>query len=219
VATPPPEPAPAAPPPKPRKAPVVDEPAAPADNRAGVPEPAHLAPASPEAQSAMRAGRAIADPRAERDVWVGRYSAKALALHFIGLAMWTVLALVIAYYAGGPALLWIILILGPALIVFGRLGYSRWTIKYRLTTQRLFHTYGLLVQRVDEMELVRMDDVTLEQNLIERIFDVGTLIIDSTDKSEPRKYLKGITRPREVKEFIRNYAAQLRQGLVRVHNI
>ena len=103
----------------------------------------------------------------------------------------------------------------------GRLFYLKWTIKYRLTTQRFFHTYGFAVQRTDEVELLRIDDITLEQTLLERMFDVGTLVIDSTDKSEPRKYIRGIARPTEVKEFVRSYALQLRQGqnVMRVHSM
>ena len=56
--------------------------------------------------------------------------------------------------------------------------------------QRFFHTYGFAVQRTDEVELLRIDDITLEQTLLERMFDVGTLVIESTDKSEPRKLSK-----------------------------
>ena len=174
-----------------------------------------------EAQVAVRAGSVAADPRLERDVWTGRFSTKAMAMQFIGLGAWSILVIVIAVYAKGPWWLWFGLIVLPGLYVVGRLLYLKTTIKYRLTTQRFFHTYGFTVQRTDETELIRMDDVTLEQTLIERMFDVGTLIIESTDKSEPRKMIRGISRPLEVKEFVRSYALQLRQGqgVMRVHSM
>jgi Bacterial PH domain/zinc-ribbon domain len=208
-------PAPVAPPayePPPVAAPVVPR-DAPSGQSAGI---------AREAQVATRAGAVAADPRLERDVWTGRYSSKAMATSFIALGAWVILMIVIAAsLAKGPWWLWLALIVGPAGYVFGRLLYLKWTIKYRLTTQRFFHTYGFTVQRTDETELIRMDDVTLEQTLIERMFDVGTLIIESTDKSEPKKMIRGISRPLEVKEFVRSYALQLRQGqgVMRVHTM
>jgi uncharacterized membrane protein YdbT with pleckstrin-like domain/ribosomal protein L40E len=177
------------------------------------------APLSPEAHTAARAGAAAVDPRTEREVWTGRYSARALGAHAMALGAFTALVLALAISVGGPYWLWAALILIPGLVLLGRLAYCKWTIRYRLTTQRFFHTYGFLVQRTDELELVRIDDVTLEQNIIERMFDVGTLAIDSTDKSEPRKLVKGIAHPQKLKELIRSYTVQLRQNVLRVHNL
>jgi membrane protein YdbS with pleckstrin-like domain len=198
-------------------------PAAPPQPKREPDPPPSTAPVSPEPAAPLAApapGRATApDPKDEKEVWTGRYSAKALGLHFIGLGAWTILCIVLAAALGGPAWLWAVLILAPAALLFGRLGYTKLTIRYRLTTQRLFHTYGLLVQRTDEVELIKIDDVTLEQNILERMFEVGTLEIESTDKSEPKKYIKGISHPQALKELIRTHAIPLRQGLLRVHNI
>jgi uncharacterized membrane protein YdbT with pleckstrin-like domain len=177
------------------------------------------APLSPEAHTAARAGATAVDPRTEREVWTGRYSARALGAHAMALGAWTALALAIAISVGGPFWLWAALILIPGLVLLGRLAYCKWTIRYRLTTQRFFHTYGFFVQRTDELELMRIDDVTLEQNILERMFDVGTLAIDSTDKSEPRKLVKGVAHPLELKELVRSYTVQLRQNVLRVHNL
>lgn len=219
----------------PVQAPVMPAPVAPAAPARGAPmgvAPA-ASPAYPamvpstgvltaEAQISARAGTATADPRLEVDKWTGRYSAKALAQYYLGLAAWTIIVIVIASYAkAGPWWLWAALILLPAAGVFGRLLYCKWTIKYRLTTQRFFHTYGFAVQRTDETELLKVDDITLEQTLLERMFDVGTLIMESSDKSEPRKVIRGIAHPIEVKEFVRSYALQARQGqnVMRVHSM
>jgi membrane protein YdbS with pleckstrin-like domain len=176
-------------------------------------------PLSPEAEDAAKAGKTTIDPRQERDVWVGGYSAKDMALEIAGLCGWTLLAVVLASLIGGPTALWLILILGPALYVLVKLGYRKYTIRYRLTNQRFFFTKGLLVTTVDEMELARIDDVTLEQNLIGRMLDVGTLIIQSTDRSSPVKRLRGVSKPRELKEHMRTYMIQLRQGMLRIHKI
>jgi uncharacterized membrane protein YdbT with pleckstrin-like domain len=197
--------------------------AAPAAVQAMPPSPMPLAAGlAVEAQYAARAGTAAADPRLEREVWTGSYSTRALAPAYMALGGWTILMIVIASLVkGGPWWLWFLLIAIPAVYVGGRLLYYKWTIRYRLTTQRFFHTYGLFVQRTDETELLRIDDVTLEQTIIERMVDVGTLVIESTDKSEPKKYVRGIANPREVKEHVRSYAQQLRQGVgvMRVHSV
>jgi membrane protein YdbS with pleckstrin-like domain len=176
-------------------------------------------PLSQEAEDAAKAGKTTIDPRQERDVWAGGYSAKDMALEIAGLCAWTILAVILASLIGGPTILWLLLILGPALYVLAKLGYRKYTIRYRLTNQRFFFTKGLLVTTVDEMELARIDDVTLEQNIIGRMVDVGSLVVHSTDRSSPIKRLRGVSKPREVKEHMRSYMIQLRQGMLRVHRI
>jgi hypothetical protein len=44
----------------------------------------------------------------------------------------------------------------------------------------------------------------VHQNVLQRVFDVGTITVISTDSSSPRLLMEGIQQPMAVKEEIRN---------------
>lgn len=93
--------------------------------------------------------------------------------------------------------------------------YKVVSLKYRLTTQRLFVQKGLIAKRLDEIELFRIKDVTVHQGILQRILGFGTINVLSTDDSNPHVSLIGINRPVNVKETIRNSfrAARKREGV------
>src|SRR5207245_5141234 len=63
---------------------------------------------------------------------------------------------------------------------------KRLSVDYRLTTQRFLHKKGLLRRVADQILLVDIDDVSYEQNLVQRMFNVGTITIRSNDPSDPK---------------------------------
>jgi len=99
--------------------------------------------------------------------------------------------------AGGLLLLW-----GYFYAVY---FYRVWTIKYRLTDQRLYMRRGLLTRTSDSMELIHIDDVRLVQTLVDRLINGGVgsiIILCSADKTHPTLILTGIDHPREIFEKI-----------------
>lgn len=74
--------------------------------------------------------------------------------------------------------------------------------RYRLSEDRLFCETGLLNLRSEEVLLYRVRDLSLKMSLGQRIFGVGTICVDSSDKSAPHLDLKNVKHPREVKEMI-----------------
>ena len=75
--------------------------------------------------------------------------------------------------------------------------------KYMLSEDRLFVEKGLLKTRYEEVELYRVNDLSLTVRLGQRLFGVGTLRVYSSDKTAPVLDLVNIRDPREVKELIR----------------
>lgn len=142
-------------------------------------------------------------PPAESEIWSGSYSAKAMVGTFAIAAVLTLVGLVVAIF-GGPAggvafviaaiLVWV----GLALLYF----YRRMTVHYRLTTYRFFHETGLLSRVGNRVEVIDIDDVTVSQGLIERMFNVGTLRISSSDTTHPELILPGIDDARRVADLI-----------------
>lgn len=74
--------------------------------------------------------------------------------------------------------------------------------KYKLSEDRLFCEMGLLNLKAEELLLYRVSDLSLKISLGQRIFGVGTICVESSDKSTPHLDLKNIKKPREVKEMI-----------------
>ena len=101
------------------------------------------------------------------------------------------------------------------LILLLNVWYKVVSLKYRLTTQRLFVQKGLIAKHLEELELFRVKDVTVKQGILQRIFGFGTIIVLSTDDSKPQVALIGINKPVDVKETIRNTfrAARKREGV------
>ena len=164
----------------------------------------------------------------EQDLWKGRFSVKAHAHRWILWAIW-VAALVVAFLKFPPRegispTLLRYAFLGAALlpllgILLGTLRLKA-SVRYRLTTHRLFKETGLLARDMNEIELVRVDDVSVHQNVIQRIFNVGAItVIAPHDQTEPRLELVGIENPIEVKEMIRTHVRRRRQGSLNVENV
>lgn len=144
----------------------------------------------------------------EEEVWTGRYSLKAAMHLWLLWALW--IALVLGLYlrfveatTTTKNLLVLAFAAGPALWSLGQALIRKLTLRYRLTNHRLFTERGLLSRRHDELELIRVDDITVRQNLLQRLFDVGTVTVLSTDTTNPELCIEGILHPLELKERIR----------------
>ncbi|MEX2091777.1 MAG: PH domain-containing protein [Pirellulales bacterium] len=142
----------------------------------------------------------------EEDIWTGTYSPKAMYGSFLAAAVLTAIGLVGALLFSPIG--WAVWGAGIS-VVWGFLGvlllYRRLTVRYRLSTYRFFHEQGLFNRIRDRVEVIRIEDVTVEQRFIERIFGVGTVvIICSSDQSHPELRLKGIEDPRNVADVIDN---------------
>ncbi|GEM_PF-4690148 len=93
-----------------------------------------------------------------------------------------------------------------------RLSPFAWlTMRYKLTTERLLVTGGLLTQSLEEVELIRVKDVRLETGILQRIFSLGTITIFTVDQTAPELQLKNIPQADRVREAIRNAVRDERQ--------
>jgi membrane protein YdbS with pleckstrin-like domain len=185
----------------------------------GTPDDAAVA-ASRQAAGAGRlrpSGSGATGPQPnEEELWSGTYSPKAMVGPAIGAAVLTLLGVIIAFVTGPVG--WTVAGIA-AVIVWAALGlvllYRRLTVRYRLTTFRFFHETGLLSRTRNRIEVIDINDVTLQQGLIERMFNVGTIHIQSSDVTDPDIYLPGIENVGQVTDLIDNTrrAERQRRGL------
>lgn len=85
--------------------------------------------------------------------------------------------------------------------------------KYKITNQRIIVESGLIGKRQEEVELGRVKDYKVNQTLTEKLQNIGSIIVISTDESTPEMKLDGIESPMAVKEIIRNAVREYRSRL------
>lgn len=139
----------------------------------------------------------------EEDLWSGAYSPKAMVGPFVGATLLVVIGMVAATFAGPVG--WMVVGIG-ALLLFVYLGillvYRRMSIRYRLTSQRLLRDTGILSRRGDHLLVINIDDVTVHQSIFDRMFNLGTIELNTKDKTTPVVQMLGIENPRHVADLI-----------------
>ena len=74
--------------------------------------------------------------------------------------------------------------------------------KYALSEDRLFINKGLLTLTTEEILLYRVRDLSVKQTLGQRLFGVGTILVQSSDKTSPTLEIENVKTPFDVKEMI-----------------
>jgi uncharacterized membrane protein YdbT with pleckstrin-like domain len=160
----------------------------------------------------------------EETIWSGRYSARAAALQWLLCVVWLV-ALAVVYFLFVPrhgyrtGLFFLGAGLLPALWVSGKVLLRKLSLRYRLSNHRFFVERGLFSRHLDELELIRVDDVSVSQDFVQRLFDVGTVTVVSTDATNPRLPIEGILGPVDLKEAIRTQVRARRARTTFLENL
>ena len=157
------------------------------------------------------------DPQ-EEELWQGSFSPKAMWGQFAAAAVVTTACLVGVAMFWNTHIGWLTVAVGAALLWATAgltLAYRKLTVHYRLTRFRLFHEHGILTRVTDRIETIDIDDVTVFQGLLERSFDVGTIVVASTDRTSPDLRMRGIDHVKAVADLIDSTrrAERQRRGL------
>ena len=126
----------------------------------------------------------------EKDVWFGTPSQVINLGSFIllGLFFWLIFPLLI--------ILW------------------KWLVvkntKYELTTERLRTRYGVLNKHTDEVELYRVRDYKFVQPFFLRLFSLGNIVLQTSDRSHPQVILRAIPDGEELRDKLRTHVEACR---------
>lgn len=82
--------------------------------------------------------------------------------------------------------------------------------RFEISTERLKMFEGVLNRSVDEIELYRVKDTQIQQPILYRLFGLGHVILETSDRSHPKATLNAIKDPREVGEILRREVESLR---------
>ena len=142
----------------------------------------------------------------ESIVWEGTPS------QVVNLKVWSIcglVALIAVYLAFAYSWEWLLLVLPAAAWA----GWANLTVKhhvYRISTERMSLTRGVISKRQDDLELYRVKDTTLEEPFFLRIFQLGDIVLDTSDRSTPRIRIHAIRDAKHVREILRTNIEVLR---------
>jgi membrane protein YdbS with pleckstrin-like domain len=90
--------------------------------------------------------------------------------------------------------------------------------RYRITNYRIDFERGILTKRIDTLELWHVDDIKFEQGLLDRMMNVGSIIVLSNDKTTPRLELHGVPNPRQIFDSLKEriIAVKRQRGVVKM---
>lgn len=112
---------------------------------------------------------------------------------------------VAAVALGGLALLWFL----------GQWMLFKTTV-FRLTQERIEYEHGLVTKRIENMPLWRVQDLRFTRNILEGMFDLGTIQVHSSDASDPKITIGPLPQARQLFETLQKAQRQAdrRQGVV-----
>jgi len=143
----------------------------------------------------------------EEDAWEGGYSGKAMFGNWLVAGFVSLLVIVLLFryeqLREGDRSKYILLGIASVWILLGFMVlYRKMNVRYHLTTQRFIHQSGILTRVSDRIEVIDIDDVTYYQGVIERLVGVGSIKVNSSDRTHPELWLRGIENVQEVADLL-----------------
>ena len=143
----------------------------------------------------------------EEDAWEGGYSGKAMFGNWLAAGFVSLLVIVLFFryeqLREGDRSKYILLGIASVWILLGFMVlYRKMNVRYHLTTQRFIHRSGILTRVSDRIEVIDIDDVTYYQGVFERLVGVGSIKVNSSDRTHPELWLHGIENVKEIADLL-----------------
>lgn len=90
--------------------------------------------------------------------------------------------------------------------------------RYRVTNYRIDYERGLLSKSIDTLELWHVNDIRFRQSFVDRVFGVGSIVVDSDDRSTPHLELKSVADPRPLYDQLKQrvIAVKRQRGVIKM---
>jgi uncharacterized membrane protein YdbT with pleckstrin-like domain len=82
---------------------------------------------------------------------------------------------------------------------------------YEITTERIRVSTGILTRRTDDLELYRVEDITLVEPLALRLVGLGNLELATNDTSSPKLVLPALRGVKQLREDLRRAVEECRE--------
>ncbi|MBI2824207.1 MAG: PH domain-containing protein [Planctomycetia bacterium] len=154
----------------------------------------------------------------EEDLWEGTYSPKAMIGTWFVAIVITIGLLAIGLAFGQRPGVWVAAAAAIVLVILSVAAITlvrRWSIRYKLTTQRFIQQRGLLRRTTDRIQTIDIDDITVEQGVFDRFVGTGMIKVVSSDRTDPTLLMPGIENVTYVADLMDNArrAERRRRGL------
>lgn len=151
--------------------------------------------------AAKQSGLDDYDP--EDELWSGGYSPKAMIGTWVVITIVSVVILILPWFIEPLTVPMALILVASIWLIAGlRYAWRRLGVHYQLTTQRFIHQTGVLTRHTDRIEVIDIDDVSFSQGPIQRMFDVGTITVTSSDRSHSSLSMVGISGVKDVAGLI-----------------
>lgn len=101
------------------------------------------------------------------------------------------------------------------LLIPGVIAFSRWLrIRcqvYEITSERIRVSTGLFSRVTTELELYRVRDYTIDEPFWLRLIGCGHIILQTSDRTNPRLALQAVPGVKALKDQIRTHTERMRQ--------
>jgi len=87
------------------------------------------------------------------------------------------------------------------------------TTQYEITSQRIFYKRGVLNRHRDQIEIFRIRDLSTYRPLVQRLVGLGSVRLDTVDRSHPVLTIPGQHQADELKDWLHRLNQQERQRL------
>ena len=92
------------------------------------------------------------------------------------------------------------------------------TNKYKITSERIFYTTGILSKKTEAIELYRVKDLNIYEPFWQRLFKLGNIVLSSSDETTPKFLLYAVPNPQKLQNDIRRNV-ELRRDVKRVRGV
>ena len=157
----------------------------------------------------------------------GNVSRIALVGPTVGTIFWMIAAILIGV-AGSSAAKSSAVARLPALLAVGiaLVALLYWLFKwlvfksriFRVTNDRVEYEHGIFAKSVNNMDLWRVQDITFNASLVQRMFGLGRVVILSSDKDTPIINIGPVYNARQLYDKLKNaqLEADRRRGVVHI---
>ncbi|HEV8379487.1 MAG TPA: PH domain-containing protein [Tepidisphaeraceae bacterium] len=116
-----------------------------------------------------------------------------------------------------PLWVWPVAIVLAAICLLVPIILTR-TIKYKISNYRIDYERGILSKKYDTLELWHVDDVSMKQSLLDRIFGTGDITVVSNDESTPHLQLHGVPNPKPLFDSLKQrvIAVKRQRGVIKM---
>lgn len=93
--------------------------------------------------------------------------------------------------------------------------------KYTLTHDILYVSNGVLTKREEELRLYKVTDISLARSLGQRMMGLGSILLESSDKSTPMLILENVKNSQVIKDRLSQLVEENKRGasVVNISNI